>query len=188
VNSPFVSDRRLVLRDFYFLRAAVAFAWVAIVFLSRSASPLALGALLVVYPAWDAIANLLDARRNGGLRANPGQRLNAIISVVTAVAIAVAYGLKGNIGGVAVFGAWALFAGLLQLAVGIWRRKLGGQAFMMLSGAQSALAGVIFTMQAFGKTPDIVQLAPYAAFGGVYFLASALWLMFRKAPAVAYVA
>jgi len=168
------------LRSFYYLRAGVAFAWVAAVLLSAPA-PIALAAvLLVVYPAWDALANIIDARRSGGLQANPGQKFNALVSVITAVAMAVAFVLRGNAGGVLVFGAWALLAGLFQLAVGIHRRKLGGQVFMMISGGQSALAGVIFIIQSFGAAPGLAQLAPYAGFGGLYFLLSALWLTFRK--------
>jgi uncharacterized membrane protein HdeD (DUF308 family) len=94
--------------------------------------------------------------------------------------MAIAFALHGNAGGVLVFGAWALLAGLFQLAVGIRRRKLGGQVFMMISGVQSALAGVVFIVQAFGVAPGLRQLAPYAAFGGLYFLLSALWLTFKK--------
>lgn len=167
------------LRNFYFLRALAAFAWVALASLSSSASRLVVGALLVLYPAWDAVANVIDARRSGGWPANPGQKFNALTSIVIAVCMAVLFTLRGNAGGVLVFGVWALLAGLFQLAVGIRRRKLGGQAFMMISGAQSALAGVVFSIQAFGATPGIAQLAPYAAFGGFYFLLSALWLTFR---------
>lgn len=168
------------LRSFYYLRAGVAFAWVAAVLLSAPASVPLAAALLVVYPAWDAIANVIDARRSGGLQANPGQKFNALVSVITAVAMAVAFASRGNAGGVLVFGAWALLAGLFQLAVGIRRRKLGGQVFMMISGAQSALAGVVFIIQSFGVAPGLAQLAPYAGFGGLYFLLSALWLTFRK--------
>ena len=75
--------------------------------------------------------------------------------------------------------AFALLAGLFQLWVGISRRKLGGQAFMMLSGAQSALAGVFMVIKSFDQEPSIVGLAPYAAFGGLYFLLAALRLTFR---------
>lgn len=167
------------LRNFYFLRALAAFAWVALASLSSSASRLVVGALLVLYPAWDAVANGIDARRSGGWQANPGQKFNALTSIIIAVCMAVVFTLRGNAGGVLVFGLWALLAGLFQLAVGIRRRKLGGQAFMMISGAQSALAGVVFSIQAFGATPGIAQLAPYAAFGGFYFLLAALWLTFR---------
>ncbi|MDL5365732.1 hypothetical protein QSH18_08955 [Xanthomonas sp. NCPPB 2654] len=168
------------LRNFYFLRAGVAFAWVAAVLLSAPASVALAGTLLAFYPAWDALANVLDARRSGGLQANPGQAFNALVSAVTAVAMAIAFAMHGNAGGVLVFGAWALLAGLFQLAVGIRRRKLGGQVFMMISGTQSALAGVFFVIQSFGAAPTLAQLAPYAGFGGVYFLLSALWLSFRK--------
>lgn len=172
------------LRNFYFLRAVAAFVWVALAFLSASASMPVVGVLLVLYPAWDAIANVIDARRSGGWQANPGQTFNALASIVTAICMAIAFTLYGNAGGVLVFGIWALLAGLFQLAVGIRRRKLGGQAFMMISGAQSALAGVVFSFQAFGAAPGIAKLAPYAAFGGFYFLLAALWLTFRKRQAL----
>jgi uncharacterized membrane protein HdeD (DUF308 family) len=173
------------LRNFYFLRAGIALCWCAVVLVAAQGSLLVAATLLVIYPAWDALANVLDARRSGGFATNPGQKFNAIVSTAAAVCMAVAFTLRGNAGGVLVFGAWALLAGLFQLAVGIRRRKLGGQVFMMISGAQSALAGVIFSIQSFGAAPTIKQLVPYAAFGGLYFLLSALWLTFRKARPVA---
>ena len=173
------------LRNFYLLRSGVAFAWVALAFLLAAAPPLVVGTLLVLYPAWDAFANVIDANRSGGLQANPGQKFNALTSIVTAACMAVAFVLQGNAGGVLVFGIWALLAGLFQLAVGIQRRKLGGQVFMMISGAQSALAGVFFVAKSFGDAPTIAQLAPYAAFGGIYFLLSALWLTFKRGRAEA---
>lgn len=170
------------LRNFYYLRAGVALAWVALVILLATASAPVVGVLLVLYPTWDAVANVIDARRSGGLRANPGQQSNAFTSILTAACMALAFALWRNAGAVLVFGIWALLAGIFQLAVGIRRRKLGGQVFMMISGAQSALAGVVFCIQALGATPPgIAQLAPYAAFGALYFLASALWLTFKKA-------
>lgn len=174
------------LRNFYFLRAGAAFLWVALaVFLASSPMPV-VGTLLVLYPAWDAVANVIDARRSGGLQINPGQKFNALTSIVTAICMALAFALRGNAGGVLIFGIWALLAGLFQLAVGIRRRKLGGQVFMMISGAQSALAGIYFVVKSFGAAPTIAQLAPYAAFGGLYFLLSALWLSFRRdRPAIA---
>lgn len=176
------------LRQFYFLRAAVAFTWVALVVASSIlAVPAHVAyALLLLYPAWDALANFLDARRSGGLSANPGQRLNAMISIATTAALAIALGVGGNAGGIFVFAAWALLAGLLQLYVGIRRRKIGGQVFMMISGVQSALAGVVMTIQAFGKAPTIAQLAPYAAFGGLYFLLAGLRLTFKRPTDDAY--
>ncbi|SEW14298.1 hypothetical protein [Luteibacter sp. 329MFSha] len=174
------------LRQFYYMRAVVAFAWVALVVLvSNLGAPSVVGyALLLLYPAWDALANLIDAGRNGGLSKNPGQRLNLVVSLVTVVALAIALASKGNAGGLLVFGVWALLSGALQLFVGIQRRKLGGQVFMMISGGQSVLAGVFMAMQAFGDAPTIDKLAPYAAFGGFYFLLAALRLTFRREPAL----
>jgi hypothetical protein len=61
---------------------------------------------------------------------------------------------------------------------------------MILSGAQSALAGVFFVKMAGGtEIIGIANVAPYAAFGAFYFLVSALWLsvsdVLRKSPRVA---
>jgi hypothetical protein len=48
---------------------------------------------------------------------------------------------------------------------------------MILSGAQSALAGVFFVkMSHSAEAPGITDVAPYAAFGAFYFLVSAVWL------------
>lgn len=171
------------LRNFYFLRTGVAFAWVALALALAGAPAPVVGVLLVLYPAWDALANVIDARRSGGLEANPGQKFNALTSIVAAASMGVAFALRGNAGGVLVFGIWAFLAGLFQLAVGIRRRKLGGQAFMIISGVQSAVAGLLFIARSFGVAPTIAQLAPYAAFGGIYFLLSALWLTFKRSRA-----
>ncbi len=70
-------------------------------------------------------------------------------------------------------------AGLSQLATGVRRwRSYGAQWAMILSGAQSALAGTHFAQLASGpETPDITAIAPYAAFGAFYFFVSAVWLL-----------
>ncbi|GLQ89096.1 hypothetical protein [Dyella flagellata] len=171
------------LQKFYFLRSGGAAVWVALVLVTAPASVGLATALLVIYPAWDALANWLDAQRSGGMQLNPGQTFNLIVSAVTAVCMGIAVPLHGNAGGVLVFGSWALLAGIFQLIVGIARRKLGGQVFMMISGAQSALAGIVFIYQSLRVAPGLVQLTGYAAFGGFYFLASALWLTFKKRSA-----
>jgi uncharacterized membrane protein HdeD (DUF308 family) len=103
-----------------------------------------------------------------------------VVSAMTAICIGIAVGTHGNAGGILVFGIWALLAGIFQLIVGISRRKLGGQALMMISGAQSALAGVVFIYQSFRVAPGLVQLTGYAGFGAFYFLAAGLWLTFKK--------
>lgn len=169
------------LRSYYLVRAGVAAAWVAAAFAVGSAAPLAVAVLLIAYPAWDAVANLVDASANGGLARNRTQALNAAVSGIAAAAVAAAIGNMHAVLGI--FGAWAVLAGLLQLATGVRRwRSFGAQWTMILSGAQSALAGGFFIAQSFGSaTPGIGDIAPYAAFGAFYFAVSALWLVFRRA-------
>jgi uncharacterized membrane protein HdeD (DUF308 family) len=78
----------------------------------------------------------------------------------------------------AVFGAWAILSGLLQLGAGLKRwKRFGAQWAMVLSGAQSALAGAFFIFQAgLPAMPSIATVTGYAGFGAFYFLVSALWL------------
>jgi uncharacterized membrane protein HdeD (DUF308 family) len=168
------------LRNYYFVRAGVAAAWVGAAFTIGTAAPPVAAALLIAYPAWDAIANLIDAARNGGAAQNRSQVFNVAVSGITAVAVAAVIGNMHAVLGV--FGAWAILAGLLQLATGVRRWKAGAQWAMVLSGAQSALAGGFFIHQSLGSAmPGIGDVAPYAAFGAFYFAVSAVWLLFRRA-------
>lgn len=164
------------LRSYYFVRAIFSIAWIAAAILFR-AQPLAVAFLLVAYPAWDALANLVDARVNGGLKANTSQTLNVGVSVVTAFAVVVAIG-SGMHAVLAIFGIWAILSGVLQLATGARRwRHYGAQWAMILSGAQSALAGGYMISQSLGThAPTILDIAPYAGFGAFYFLLSAISL------------
>jgi uncharacterized membrane protein HdeD (DUF308 family) len=174
------------LRNYYLLRAGVAAAWVAAAFTAGAANPAVAAALLVLYPAWDATANALDARANGGLGANRAQALNLAVSGLVAVAVAIALAVASP-AVLTLFGAWAILAGLLQLTAGLSRwRAYGAQWPMVLSGAQSALAGGFFIVQSLGPNPPaaITTVAPYATLGAVYFLISALaltWKLRRRA-------
>ncbi|MFB0488800.1 hypothetical protein ABIE45_001386 [Methylobacterium sp. OAE515] len=169
------------LTSYYFVRAGVAAAWVAAAYTIGRSTPLFAAALLVAYPAWDAAANLADARHSGGLARNPSQVINAVVSIVTALAAALAL-RQSPYAVLDVFGAWAILAGLLQLATGVRRWSTGAQWAMILSGAQSALAGTHFVVKANGPTvPGITDIAPYAAFGAFYFLVSAIWLTVTRA-------
>jgi len=169
------------LTRYYAVRAIVAAAWVAAAVAIGRSDGAAAALLLVSYPAWDALANWYDARSSGGLRSNPTQALNIAVSLVAAIAVAVA--LQSGMNAVlAVFGIWAIAAGMAQLITGVRRwRTLGAQWAMILSGAQSMLAGVFFVTQAgLARIPTILDVAPYAAFGAFYFLVSATWLMFAN--------
>lgn len=173
-------QRAAWLRKLYFVRAAFSFAWVALAFATARQSAVATAALLIVYPAWDALANLLDARMAGGTKANPTQMLNACISTIVTVAVTGSLVLGHQIV-LVIFGIWAIASGLLQLATAIRRRKSDrGQWAMMLSGAQSALAGGFFIAQQGTGTSVVQTLGGYAAVGAVYFLISGLVILFRK--------
>ncbi|QND63646.1 DUF308 domain-containing protein [Mesorhizobium loti] len=178
------------LKSYYFVRFGVSAAWVALAFtLARTMPPLA-AIMLVAYPAWDALANIVDAQRTGGLSRNKSQLLNFVISVLATVAVAVALTKSMN-AVLAVYGVWAALSGLFQLITALRRWKTNGaQWAMILSGAQSALAGIFFVKMAGGiEEIGITNVAPYAAFGAFYFLVSAVWLtvsdMLRKSPRIA---
>lgn len=165
------------LKTYYYLRFVIAAAWVALAFtIGKTSSPLA-AATLVVYPAWDALANFLDASRSGGLVQNKSQLLNFIVSIVTAIAVAATLP-QGMHPVLQVFGVWAVLAGLFQLLTGVRRWKFyRAQWAMILSGAQSGLAGIHMLSKAAGTAEvGIIDIAPYAAFGALYFLISAISL------------
>ena len=48
--------------------------------------------LLVIYPAWDALANVVDAQRNGGLGRNLSHLVNVVVSALATIAVIVALG------------------------------------------------------------------------------------------------
>jgi uncharacterized membrane protein HdeD (DUF308 family) len=177
------ASKSSALRNYYLLRAAVAAAWIAAALALAPTAPLVAAVLVIAYPAWDALANFIDARRSGGLAANRTQALNTVVSALTATAIAASVGDTRLI--VAIFGGWAALSGLLQLATGVRRwTRYGAQWAMILSGAQSALAGIHFIVRSRGDTvPGVADLAPYAAFGAFYFLVSALLLTLRRGKA-----
>src|SRR5688572_8228834 len=102
------------LKSYYFVRFGVSAIWVALALtVARTMPPLA-AIMLVAYPAWDALANLVDARRTGGMSRNKSQLLNFVISVLATLAVAVA--LTSSMNAVlAVYGVWAVLSGLFQL-------------------------------------------------------------------------
>lgn len=178
------------LKSYYFVRFAVSAAWVALAFtVARTMPPLA-AIMLVAYPAWDALANFLDAQRTGGMSRNKSQLLNFVISALATLAVAVALTRSMNTV-LAVYGVWAVLSGVFQLITAVRRWKTNGaQWAMILSGAQSALAGLFFVKMAGGiEDIGITNVAPYAAFGAFYFLVSAVWLtagdIRRKSPRTA---
>lgn len=166
------------LTRYYFIRAGFAAAWVAAALTIGKGSTGVSAVLLIGYPAWDALANFIDSKRSGGLAKNRTQLFNVFVSV--AVALGIAATLLDMHRVLAVFGAWAILSGLLQLGTALRRWKAyGAQWAMILSGGQSALAGAFFISQArMPAMPSIATVAGYAGFGAFYFLVSALSLSF----------
>lgn len=164
------------LQRYYFGRAAFSIFWVAAALSIGQHSASIAGILLVLYPAWDALANYIDARRSGGLRNSRPQMINVLASLAAAIGVAAALPSINLVAGV--FGVWAIFSGVLQLGAALRRWKhFGAQWAMVLSGAQSALAGAFFIVQSQSATPPaLANLAGYAGFGAFYFLVSAISL------------
>jgi uncharacterized membrane protein HdeD (DUF308 family) len=170
------------LKRYFGARALVSIVWVTLAFTVGKAQPAVGAVLLIAYPAWDCLANYVDAMRNGGLRANPTQSLNVIVSAIVTIAVVIA--LRANIhAAIAVIGVWAALSGILQLSTGVRRwRTASAQWPQILSGAQSCLAATHFLLKAASPSTivSVADVAPYAAFGALYFAISAGVLAFKR--------
>lgn len=164
------------LRRLYFVRFAFAVVWAGLLFTTASSvNPLSV-TLLVLYPVFDVAAAVVDARSSRNTGSAPGLYVNVVISLVAAAGLAIA-AMAGIPDILRVWGTWAIVAGIVQLIVGIGRRRaLGGQWPMILSGAISTVAGTTFILQAAQDGAGLSTLAGYATIGGIFFLVSALRL------------
>ena len=169
------------LRNLYFTRTVVQLLWAGIVIATAASNHALAASLLILYPLWDVACTVYDLTSSARSPSGPptAQYINAILGILAAIGIALT-AFKSPQQAVAVFGVWAFVAGLAQLAVGISRRRqLGGQWAMILSGVQSAAAGLFFALGGLHGTKHIENLGGYAVFGGVYFLIAGL-LMHRR--------
>jgi len=163
------------LKRYYAGRALASVLWIGLALTIGKAQPVAGAILFVAYPLWDCIANYVDARRTGGLRANPTQFLNAVVSALVTIAVGVAL-TRDVYAATAVIGVWAGLSGTLQLATGARRwREASAQWPQIVSGAQSCFAATHFVGSALHRTPGttVASLWPYVAFGALYFALSA---------------
>jgi uncharacterized membrane protein HdeD (DUF308 family) len=169
----------LRLRNLWLFRTGFSAFWVALVFslagTGEATVGLLGGALLVIYPISDAVATL------SGLRSGPAvvrwpQRLNLVADLAAAAALLVA--LRSSLAGaIAVFGVWAIVAGLLMIFVAArQQRVLRGQWLMIISGAGSVLAGATFVSWTGSASTGLAALAQYSAGGAVWYLLAAVWL------------
>lgn len=173
--TPALGTTALPLRRLYLVRFVFAAVWAGLFATSASSLGAFTVALLVLYPAVDVAAAIVDrrtARRTD--RASTGLYANVAVSTLAAVGLAVA--ASHDVPAVLrVWGTWAVAAGVVQLAVGLARRPLGGQGAMIASGGLSVLVGALFVGSASGRT-TMTSIAGYAALGGIFFLVSALRL------------
>jgi hypothetical protein len=165
------------LRNLYFVRTMFQILWAAAVLTTARTLPHVASLLLVAYPLWDVACTLYDLRAQGPAgSARTSQVINALLGSATALGIAFTVFSKPAYS-IAIFGAWALGAGLLQLVAGLIRRKqLGGQWAMILSGAQSTAAGIAFVLGGLGGKFHTKDMGGYAIFGAIYFLIAGILL------------
>ncbi|WP_184542931.1 DUF308 domain-containing protein [Mucilaginibacter sp. FT3.2] len=164
------------MRTLYFTRVAFSVIWVTLVAVYAPTSPQVAAVLLIIYPAWDVVGTFWDIKINRQSNSLKPQYTNAVISVATtfAVGLALNYGVPAAL---IVFGVWAGLTGIIQLILGVQRRKeFGGQWPMILSGGQSLIAGVTFAVLAHQPTMGIASLAGYSGFGAFYYVLAAIRL------------
>ncbi|MFF4053936.1 hypothetical protein ACFYZ5_45920 [Streptomyces chartreusis] len=182
VESPAARGNAPVLRVLYFMRFTFAGVWAALLFVTRSPLTLLAVGLLVLYPLFDVGAAVVDAYASRGAGVVRGLLcVNIVISLCGAMGLAIA-AHSGMPAVLRAWGAWAIVSGLVQLIVGVVRRRMGGQWPMMLAGGLSMLAGWSFILQASAPDPDLGNVAAYMVLGGVFFLISCLRLGPRSTP------
>ncbi|MGN9781297.1 hypothetical protein ACTMTF_07715 [Nonomuraea sp. ZG12] len=175
VDSPAAGGIAPALRRLYFVRFAFAIVWAALLVVTMSQlGPLGI-ALVVLYPLFDVAAAVVDARSSRATGSALGLYVNIAVSLLAAAGLAIA-AASGVPAILRVWGVWAVVSGIVQLIVGVGRRKMGGQWPMILSGGISVLAGGSFFLGAAAPNPMLTNIAGYAVLGGVFFLVSALRL------------
>jgi uncharacterized membrane protein HdeD (DUF308 family) len=175
ITAPGISTTAFALRRLYFVRFAFALVWALVMIpLAKDLNPLT-GTLLVIYPLFDVAAAIIDARASRATGSPTLLYANMAISTLAAVGLAIA-ATSGVPAVLRVWGAWAVVAGLIQLIVGVTRRKMGGQWPMIISGGISVLAGGSFIASASADNPALTNAVGYAIPGAIFFLIAALRL------------
>lgn len=174
-------DSTRSLRNLYFVRTAFQVVWAASVITTAIKQPQVAAVLFLLYPLWDVACTVYDlntASKSGSARTS--QIVNALLGVGASIGIGLTV-FHQPIYSVAVFGVWAFGTGLLQLVLGLIRRKQleGGQWAMILSGAQSMIAGVAYFLGGLYDKRHIKDVGGYATFGALYFLIGGVLLTRR---------
>jgi hypothetical protein len=168
------------LRKLYFVRTAFQVLWAGSVLATAITQPAFAAALLILYPLWDVACTVYDLRTSAlDSSTRISQTINAVLGAAAGGAIALTT-FSHPAYAIGIFGAWAFGAGLLQFVAGLFRRKqMGGQWAMILSGLQSAAAGIAQGLGGLRGTVHANGLGVYAIFGALYFLIGGI-LLSRK--------
>ncbi|GAA1559810.1 hypothetical protein [Kribbella lupini] len=173
--APGFSTTAAALRRLYFVRFAFAIVWAAVMIpLAKDLNPLTV-ALFVLYPLFDVAAAIVDSRSSRAIGSPRLLYVNIAVSLLAAIGLGVA-GASDASAVLRVWGTWAVVAGLVQLIVGVTRRKLGGQWPMIISGGISVLAGGSFIAGASADNPALTNAVGYAIPGAIFFLIAAIRL------------
>jgi uncharacterized membrane protein HdeD (DUF308 family) len=163
------------LRRLYFARFAFAVVWAIVLIVSTTTINPLLTVLLVLYPLVDAAAVFWQLRSEGRAQASRvPEWFNVVLSVVAAIALGWAATVSLS-AALAVWGAWAIVSGIVQLLAAILRRKTGGQVPLIISGAISIFAGSSFLVMS-AHTTSVVGIGGYAILGAIFFLIAAIRL------------
>jgi uncharacterized membrane protein HdeD (DUF308 family) len=157
------------------VRAVLALAWAAALVIAvggempstGSDLPIGVAALLASYPLIDVVASLVGST----FADTRPLRVNAAISALAAIAVAVAAFASDAGATLAAFGAWAAVSGAIQLGLAVHnRRATGRQLPMIVSGGLSTIAGISFLAASGMDEANFATIAGYMAFGAVLFL------------------
>lgn len=172
------SRRSRWLKAYYFFRSGFSVLWVAASMTLGLQSAEIATILLILYPAWDAVVNFIDAQQSGGLSWNKAQAANVVVSAVATFAVVVSLQL-GEDFVLAVFGSWAILWGGLQVnaALRFWKGLEAQWAMVMiLGGAQSTFVGAFFIWLSQFAAPLITNVAYYASLHAICFFIAAMWM------------
>ncbi|MDO8209051.1 hypothetical protein [Conexibacter sp. CPCC 206217] len=179
---PRALDLGPIARRIAMVRAVIALVWAAALVaaigdrIPTTASDVTTLAavLLTAYPVIDVVSSLVEATSRTG-RPAAVLRVNAAISAVAAIALAVAT-FAGDAGTTLVaFGAWAGVSGAIQLGVALHRRHGGDRQWpMIVSGGLSTVAGIAFVAASAQDAAHLANLAGYAALGALLYLVWAI--------------
>jgi uncharacterized membrane protein HdeD (DUF308 family) len=159
------------------VRALLALVWAAAVVIAvgdhvpttDTDLPTTAALFLASYPLIDVIASLLAS----AFADTRVLRINAAISALATVGIAIAaFGSDAGATLVA-FGAWAAISGTIQLGIAIHRRRAKGRQLpMIVSGGLSTVAGLSFIAASGDDKAHLATVGGYMAVGALLYL---LW-------------